>query len=83
MLTQSKKPKKFYGTTTIGERGQVVIPAEARRKMKLKKGEKVLVFGFGNDMLAFFKLNKLEEILSHLTSKLEEVRGIIKKTKSK
>ena len=25
---------KFYGATTIGERGQVVIPAEARRRSR-------------------------------------------------
>ncbi|MFH1560907.1 MAG: AbrB/MazE/SpoVT family DNA-binding domain-containing protein [Chloroflexota bacterium] len=36
---------KFYGATTVGERGQVVIPAEARRDFKIVPATKLLVFG--------------------------------------
>lgn len=36
---------KFYGTTTVGERGQVVIPAEARRELGLTPSTKLMVFG--------------------------------------
>jgi AbrB family looped-hinge helix DNA binding protein len=36
---------KFLGTTSMGERGQVVIPAEARDELDLKPGEKFVVFG--------------------------------------
>jgi AbrB family looped-hinge helix DNA binding protein len=35
--------KQFLGITTLGEKGQVVIPAEARLRMKLKTGEKLMV----------------------------------------
>lgn len=35
---------KFYGSTTVGERGQVVIPAEARRVLNLTPSTKLLVF---------------------------------------
>ena len=34
----------FYGAVTMGERGQVVIPAEARKKHGLRRGDKLLVF---------------------------------------
>lgn len=34
----------FYGSVTIGERGQVVIPAEARKQHGLQPGDKLLVF---------------------------------------
>ncbi len=34
----------FYGTVTVGERGQVVIPARARKQHRLEPGEKLLVF---------------------------------------
>ena len=37
--------KKVYGTTTLGERGQVVIPAAARSAMGLQKGDKLIVIG--------------------------------------
>jgi len=34
----------FFGTVTVGERGQVVIPAEARRQFGVESGDKLLVF---------------------------------------
>lgn len=37
--------KKFYGSVTISERGQIVIPAEARKDFKINPGDKLLVFG--------------------------------------
>ena len=33
----------FYGTVTVGERGQVVIPAGARNELGIKPGDKLLV----------------------------------------
>lgn len=36
---------KFYGSTVMGERGQVVIPAEAREEIGIEPGEKLVVFG--------------------------------------
>lgn len=35
--------KKFYGTVTVSERGQIAIPAQARRDFDIKPGEKLLV----------------------------------------
>jgi len=37
--------KKFYGSVTVSERGQVVIPADARKDFGIKTGDKLLVFG--------------------------------------
>ena len=37
----------FYGSTTVGERGQIVIPAEARRDMDITPATKLLVMGGG------------------------------------
>ena len=75
--------KQFYGTTTIGEKGQVVIPAEARVATKLKKGEKLLVFGMGEDVLIFAKLSNLEQFASVLSTRLKMVQKIIEKNKKK
>ena len=33
-----------FGTATIGEKGQVVIPTEIRKKLKIKTGRKLIVF---------------------------------------
>lgn len=75
--------EEFYGTTTLGEKGQVVIPAEAREALKLKKGEKLLVFGFGGEMLAFAKVSDLKKFASMLSKRLESVQEIIQKTGNK
>ena len=83
MTKEYQKDKAFYGTTTMGEKGQVVIPAEARKAMGIKKGEKLLVFGIGRDMLVFTKLANLEKIASHLADRLKSIRDIIKKTEKK
>jgi len=82
-MKKQKNNDQFFGTTTVGEKGQVVIPAEARNAMGIKKGEKLLVFGMGCDMITFSKLSKVEQFASHLSVRLEAIRGIIKKTKSK
>ena len=73
--------KRFYGTAKLGEKGQVVIPNDARKDMKLKKGDRLLVFGMGEDMITFAKLSQIEKIASHLSKKLKIIDDIIKKTK--
>jgi AbrB family looped-hinge helix DNA binding protein len=37
--------KRFYGAITVSDRGQIVIPAEARRDFAIEVGDKLLVFG--------------------------------------
>ncbi|MFA6525391.1 MAG: AbrB/MazE/SpoVT family DNA-binding domain-containing protein [Patescibacteria group bacterium] len=71
----------FYGTTTIGEKGQVVIPAEAREKMNLKKGEKLLVFSMGNGMIALSKLENLAKFEQHMAQRLDAIRKAVRSAK--
>ena len=35
---------KAYGAVTVGERGQLVIPAELRKALKIKPGDQLMVF---------------------------------------
>jgi len=80
MMKTGNSQKEFYGATTVGAKGQVVIPAEARKAMNLKNGDKLLVFGMGCDMVAFTKLSNVEKFASHLAGNLQTIRSIIKKT---
>ncbi len=42
----------FYGAVTVSDRGQIVIPAEARRDLGIAVGEKLLVIrGPGGGLL--------------------------------
>lgn len=70
---QKKSPQRhFYGATTLGEKGQIVIPKEARKSMDLSKGDHLLVFGLHDGMLAIAKLAHVEEIASHFSQMLKE-----------
>jgi AbrB family looped-hinge helix DNA binding protein len=33
----------FYGSTTVGERGQIVLPVKLRNDLKISKGDKLIV----------------------------------------
>lgn len=42
---EAPEGKKFYGSVTVSERGQIAIPADARKDFGIKTGDKLLVFG--------------------------------------
>jgi AbrB family looped-hinge helix DNA binding protein len=42
--SEAPEGKKFYGSVTVSERGQIVIPAEARKDFNIVGGDKILVF---------------------------------------
>lgn len=58
---------RFYGSSTVGERGQVVIPVEARKELGLEIGDKVMVFGshHGNGLI-MLKADLVTEYLQDL-----------------
>lgn len=70
--------KHFHGTTTLGEKGQVVIPADARKAMGLKSGDKLLVFSLGKNMVALSKFEQLEQLADKMSRRLEGLRKILK-----
>jgi len=70
---------KFYGATTVGERGQVVIPAEARKDLDLTPSSKVMVFaGPIGEGLLIVKAESVAEILAHATKMLSGVEEVLK-----
>jgi AbrB family looped-hinge helix DNA binding protein len=71
---------KFYGSTTVGERGQVVIPAEARRDLNITQGTKLLVFsGHGGDDLVFTRAESMAEFINKAKEMMTQMEGIINK----
>lgn len=63
---------KLYGTTTMGARGQVVIPAQARKDLKLKPGDQLVVLGKFGKSLGFVKAEHMEEIIGII---MEQIAG--------
>lgn len=37
------KSPKFYGKVSVGPKGQIVIPAEARKAMNIRPGDSVII----------------------------------------
>jgi AbrB family looped-hinge helix DNA binding protein len=69
---------KNYGFTTIGERGQVVIPKEIRKIMKIKAGDKFLVFSHEKSGISLIKPEKFDRIIKEMTSHLNSFKKIKK-----
>lgn len=70
---------KFYGATTVGERGQVVIPAEARRDYNIKPADKLVVLGGHNrGGLMITKAETLTQFLSKTIGEMTRFEEILK-----
>ncbi len=71
--------KKLYGTATVGTKGQVVIPAEARRELDMKEGDRLYVVGSDSGKwVGFIQEDQLSLMIDKLTVNLE----ILNKVKS-
>jgi AbrB family looped-hinge helix DNA binding protein len=70
---------KFYGATTIGERGQVVVPAEARKDLNLAPSTKVMVFSGGpiGEGLLILKADSIAEMIARANQMLSGVKDIL------
>ena len=64
---------KKFGTATLGERGQVVIPAEIREELDLEQGEQFMVLLI-NDSVVFIPGDKFEEMVSQLDQKVTKLK---------
>ncbi len=74
---------RMYGTATVGERGQVVIPAEARKELDISPSDKLLVFGNpsrGSLILARADImsEHLAKAINTMTSFEEMIRNDVK-----
>jgi AbrB family looped-hinge helix DNA binding protein len=72
-----KKPA-FYGSTIISDKGQVVIPVEARTALNLEKGEKLLVIGMHGDSIMLTKLSSFKRMSEELAARQKEIDKVLK-----
>ncbi|MGQ9723558.1 MAG: AbrB/MazE/SpoVT family DNA-binding domain-containing protein [Candidatus Jordarchaeum sp.] len=54
------KDKFIFGTVKVGERGQIVIPKEAREKFNINPGDTLIVMGDLNKGIAIAKVEGLK-----------------------
>lgn len=62
----------FFGAVTVGERGQVVIPSEARHRFGIEPGDKLLVFAHpGGRGVMLIKLEAVQHFMKMLQDLLQ------------
>ena len=65
--------KRFYGAVTVSERGQVVIPADARKDFGIRTGDKLLVLGDMEQGIAITTMSLLTKSLKNT----EILKGLV------
>jgi len=63
-----KYKMKCYGSSTVGERGQVVLPVEIRKLFGIKPGDKLIVMGMdkGFQSIALMKSEDVTKMFEQL-----------------
>ncbi len=74
----------FYGSVTLGERGQVVIPSEARKRHGLEAGDKLLVFRHPHVRgLVLARVDDVQTLMKELQEWVDRVSSMTEKVRAK
>jgi AbrB family looped-hinge helix DNA binding protein len=69
---------KCFGSATVGPRGQVVIPAHARKELNIELGTTLLVFsGPGRKGITLFKADAVEQLVKMVSEQLTTVESLL------
>jgi AbrB family looped-hinge helix DNA binding protein len=70
---------RLYGSARVGERGQIVVPQEARVKMGLRAGDKLLAFGgpSGVKAIVLIKEESFSSILAEISRKMSGLERLL------
>jgi len=73
---------KILGTATLNEKGQLVIPAEARNELELEAGTKIVIMKSPRkSALILIKAEHVEGMLKNLSDALNDIKSDTKKKK--
>lgn len=71
--------KKLFGTATVGSKGQVVIPADAREEMNIQPGDRLYVLGsMHGSGIVLLKEDMIEHFVEQMSAQIEGFREIQK-----
>jgi AbrB family looped-hinge helix DNA binding protein len=76
MATRSKKEESLVGVTTVGEKGQIVIPANIRATFSLGKGTRLMVVAHKNGVFLM-----RPAALESMANRFGALEALIKKSK--
>ena len=69
----------FFGSATLGERGQVVIPSDARKACEMHPGDKLLVFRhpMHERMLILARIGEMQELTRQMSQLVENASFLL------
>ncbi len=71
-MVERSKDSRLYGTVKVGDRGQVVIPAEARKELDIKPGDLLFVMtGRNRRGIVMVKADAMREFAERIMTGLE------------
>ena len=71
-MVERKQALQLYGTVKVGERGQVVIPAQARKELNIKPGDLLLVMSGRNRRgIAMVKADVMRDLAEKILQGIE------------
>ena len=66
-----RKPHQVFGTAKVGDRGQIVLPKEAREFFGIKPGDTLLILGKHETGLIVTKPETLHDLASKIIQTVE------------
>lgn len=80
-MHQLHHDKKLYGTATVGTKGQIVIPADAREELGLEPGDKLYIAGSPSKKVLFcLGEDQLREMIAKITGTIDAANELIDKS---
>ncbi len=79
-----KESPEVYGTVTISQRGQVVIPIKARKALKIKHGDQLIVMAGlpgRKDIISFIPVEHISDFLKYFEARLAALKKEFSKQK--
>lgn len=69
--------KKLYGTATVGTKGQIVIPSDAREELDIKPGDRLYVMNAMHGAgVVLLKEEMLESFVEEMMAQVEVFRTL-------
>ena len=72
-----QKGKHIFGTAKVGEKGQIVIPKEARRVFGIEPGDTLLILGDEDGGIIISKPEVLHQAADRIFQTIEKNAGMI------
>ncbi len=71
-MAERRRDTRLYGSARVGDRGQVVIPAEARKELDIKPGDLLFVMAGRNRRgITMVKADAMRELAEKIMQGLE------------